>query len=166
MEGVICGCVSVGKASLQLSWLVYPDKQSSFIIFLFKLINITQAKRWYQSPVLSSNIWATHVEKAISSVLSPIIRHLKPDPLSCIRSNLKIDGVSIVSIFQWKIVHRYSKFSFVNDDAYICFAYFCCWPSQLELQNILTASLQRGKTPSPPMSVLDRTLNNLMVGFQ
>ena len=29
------------------------------------------------------------------------------------------------------------------------------------LQNIPTASLQRGKTP--PMSILDRTLNNLMV---
>ena len=86
---------------------------------------------------------------AISNALSPNIRHLKPDPLSCIRSNLKIDGVSIVSIFQWKIVHRNSRFSFVNDDAYICFAYFCCWPSQLELQNILTASLQRGKTPPP-----------------
>ena len=32
------------------------------------------------------------------------------------------------------------------------------WPSQLELQYTLTASLQRSKTP--PMSVLYMTLNN------
>ena len=35
------------------------------------------------------------------------------------------------------------------------------WPSRLWLQNTLTASLQRGKTP--PTSVLDITLSNLMV---
>ena len=35
----------------------------------------------------------------------------------------------------------------------------------LGLRNTLTASLQRGKTPSP-MSVLDITPNNLMVRFQ
>ena len=34
-------------------------------------------------------------------------------------------------------------------------------PTWLGLQNTLTASLQRGKTP--PMSVLDMTPNNLMV---
>ena len=38
------------------------------------------------------------------------------------------------------------------------------WPSQLGLQNTLTASLQRGKTP--PMSVQDMTLNNLMAWLQ
>ena len=38
------------------------------------------------------------------------------------------------------------------------------WPSRLGLQNTLTASLQRGKTPST--SVLDLTLNNLMVRLQ
>ena len=38
------------------------------------------------------------------------------------------------------------------------------WPSQLEVQNISTALLQRGKTP--PTSVLDMTLNNLMVRLQ
>ena len=38
-------------------------------------------------------------------------------------------------------------------------------PSQLELKNTPTASLQRGKT-SPPTSVLDITLNNPMVRFQ
>ena len=37
-------------------------------------------------------------------------------------------------------------------------------PSQMELQNILTASLQRGKTS--PMSVLVMTLNNVMVRLQ
>ena len=37
--------------------------------------------------------------------------------------------------------------------------------SQMGLQNTLTASLQRGKT-CPPISVLDMTLNNLMVRFQ
>ena len=35
------------------------------------------------------------------------------------------------------------------------------WPSRLELENIPTASLQRGKTP--PTSVLDMALNNLML---
>ena len=35
------------------------------------------------------------------------------------------------------------------------------WPSQLRLQNTLTAYLQRGRTP--PISVLDMTLNNLIV---
>ena len=38
------------------------------------------------------------------------------------------------------------------------------WPSQLGLQNTLTASLQRGKLP--PTNVLDMTLNNLMVRLQ
>ena len=38
-------------------------------------------------------------------------------------------------------------------------------PSRLELQNTPTASLQRGKTPTPT-SVLDMTLNNQMVKFQ
>ena len=38
------------------------------------------------------------------------------------------------------------------------------WPIQLELQNTQTVSRQRSKTP--PMSVLDVTLNNLMVRFQ
>ena len=38
------------------------------------------------------------------------------------------------------------------------------FPSQLGLQNTLTASLQRDKTPLT--SVLDMTLNNLMVRFQ
>ena len=38
------------------------------------------------------------------------------------------------------------------------------WSSQLGLQNILTASLQRSKTPAT--SNLDMTLNNLMVGLQ
>ena len=38
------------------------------------------------------------------------------------------------------------------------------WTSRLELQNTLTASLQKGKTP--PKSVLDMTLNNLMVRLQ
>ena len=38
------------------------------------------------------------------------------------------------------------------------------WPRWLGLQNTLTASLQRGKTPS--MSVLDMTLNNLIVRLQ
>ena len=38
------------------------------------------------------------------------------------------------------------------------------WPSWLGLQNTLTASLQRGKTP--PTSHLDLTLNNLMVRLQ
>ena len=37
-------------------------------------------------------------------------------------------------------------------------------PSQLGLQNTLTAPLKRGKTPL--MSVLDMTLNNLMVRIQ
>ena len=37
------------------------------------------------------------------------------------------------------------------------------WPSRLWLYNIPTASLQRGRTP--PMNVLDKTLNNLMVRF-
>ena len=37
-------------------------------------------------------------------------------------------------------------------------------PSQLRLQNTLTTSLQRCKTP--PMSVLDMTRNNLIVWFQ
>ena len=40
-----------------------------------------------------------------------------------------------------------------------------CKPSRLELLNTLTASLLRGKTP-PPTSVLNITLNNLMVRFQ
>ena len=39
-----------------------------------------------------------------------------------------------------------------------------CCPSRLELQNTPTASLQRGKTP--PISVLDKTLNNLIVKLQ
>ena len=39
------------------------------------------------------------------------------------------------------------------------------WPSRLGLQNTLTASLQRGKTPLPT-SVLYITLNNLMVRLQ
>ena len=38
------------------------------------------------------------------------------------------------------------------------------WPSQLGLQNTLTASLQKSKTR--PTSVLDMTLNNLMVRLQ
>ena len=38
------------------------------------------------------------------------------------------------------------------------------WFSQLGLQTPLTASLQRGKTPT--MSVLDMTQNNLMVRLQ
>ena len=38
------------------------------------------------------------------------------------------------------------------------------WPSQLRLQNTPTASLQGGKTP--PMSVMDIALNNLMVRLQ
>ena len=38
------------------------------------------------------------------------------------------------------------------------------WPSQLGLQNTLTASQQRGKTL--PMSVLDMILNNLMLRLQ
>ena len=37
-------------------------------------------------------------------------------------------------------------------------------PSRLGPWNTPAASLQRGKTP--PMSVLDMTLNNLMVQFQ
>ena len=37
-------------------------------------------------------------------------------------------------------------------------------PSWLELKNTLTTSLQRGNTP--PKSVLDMTLNNLMVRLQ
>ena len=44
-------------------------------------------------------------------------------------------------------------------DIYIVF-----WPSWLGLQNTLTASLQRGKTP--PTSVLDMILNSLMVRIQ
>ena len=38
------------------------------------------------------------------------------------------------------------------------------WPIRLRLQNIPTASLQSGKTP--PTSILDMTLNNLMVILQ
>ena len=38
---------------------------------------------------------------------------------------------------------------------------FTCWPSQLGVQNTLTASLQRSKIP--PMSALDMILNNLIV---
>ena len=47
---------------------------------------------------------------------------------------------------------------------YVAFWLAIIWPSQLGLQNTLTAVLQRGKTP--PMSVLDMTLNNLIVMFQ
>ena len=43
---------------------------------------------------------------------------------------------------------------------YIYMRTYICWPSQQELQNILTASLQRGKTP--PMNAL----NYLMVRLQ
>ena len=43
--------------------------------------------------------------------------------------------------------------------------YEVCLPSQLGLKNTLTAPLQRGKTP-PLTSVLDMTLNNLMMRFQ
>ena len=38
------------------------------------------------------------------------------------------------------------------------------WPTWVGLQNTPTASLQRSKTP--PMSILDMTLNNLMVRLQ
>ena len=40
--------------------------------------------------------------------------------------------------------------------------HFLVQPSPLELKYIPTASLQRGKT-LPPTSVMDMTLNNLMV---
>ena len=42
-------------------------------------------------------------------------------------------------------------------------SYIQCFPSRLGLQNTLTAPLQRGKTP--PTSVLDMTLDNLLVRF-
>ena len=45
---------------------------------------------------------------------------------------------------QAKFLKSYGYFSVIN-----------CQPSQLELQNILTASLQSGKTLPLPMSVLD-----------
>ena len=41
---------------------------------------------------------------------------------------------------------------------------FRFWPCRLGQQNTLIASLLRGKTP--PMSVLDMTLNNLMARLQ
>ena len=43
-------------------------------------------------------------------------------------------------------------------------ALWVCLAQSAELQNTPTASLQRGKTP--PMSVLDMTLNNQMVRLE
>ena len=62
--------------------------------------------------------------------------------------------------------HILSSFSFVFIFfAIISFLFFIfLLPSRLGLKNTPTASLQRGKTP--PTSVLDMTLNNLMVRFQ
>ena len=66
----------------------------------------------------------------------------------------------------------YSGYSFLGGVLTLCMGQSYCilnpahreWPSRLELQNTPTASLQRGKTP--PMSVLDMILSNLMVRLQ
>ena len=58
--------------------------------------------------------------------------------------------------------HIYTDASLI--DGSVKGQYITLWTNWLGLRDTLTASLQRGKTP--PVSVLDMTLNNLMVRLQ
>ena len=91
----------------------------------------------------------------------------------CISKSLRIlwisfswtdSGLCIYHLVPWSNCNCLHNFQWIT--CYCCYHHYSNWcePSQLGLQNTLTASLQKSKTL--PISVLDTTLINLMVEAQ